>query len=365
MSFALTDYARTISLEIGMNDYSPDSGPASSRTEARRNEFFAPCRYVDCYRRLNFIDEGTYGTVFRARDVETKQIYALKQVKFDRDKNGFPVTALREINTLFSTSHPNIINLREVVVSPKLDKVYLVMEYAPHDLASLLERMERPYSASETKSLMRQLLSGISHLHHKWAIHRDIKPSNILLNHEGVLKICDFGLARHYSDPPSKSTPSVVTLWYRPPELLLGETQYSTGVDMWAAGCIFAELLLKRPLFQGKTELDQLSQIVQVLGAPTEARWNGFEQLPYAQRFHFKGAPRESRLRQTLAKANCATESATDLAERLFDYDPAKRISAENALRHAYFSELPAPKHPSLIQTFPSRRDIGDTDYDK
>lgn len=342
-----------------MGDYPPMSASGSLHTQTERTKFPAPCRYIDCYERLNFIDEGTYGTVFRAQDVKTKQIYALKQVKSDRDKNGFPVTALREINMLFATSHPNIINLHEVVVSPNLDQVYLVMEYAPHDLSTLLDRMSRPYSASEIKSLMRQLLSGISHLHRKWSMHRDIKPSNILLNHEGVLKICDFGLARQYSDPPSKSTPNVVTLWYRPPELLLGEARYSTGVDMWAVGCIFAELLLKRPLFTGRTELDQLSQIVQLLGVPTEERWCGFKDLPYAKRFSFKSVARESQLRKTLAKASSATENATHFAEQLFTYDPAKRISAENALRHPYFSELPGPKHPSLIQTFPSKRDSG------
>lgn len=341
-----------------MGDSSPASHPSRLSTHSESPAFPAPCRYVDCYERLNFIDEGTYGTVFRARDVKTKQFYALKQVKSDCDKNGFPVTALREINTLFSTSHPNIINLREVVVSPKLDQVYLAMEYAPHDLATLLESMTHPYSASEIKSLMRQLLSGLSHLHQKWSMHRDIKPSNILLNHEGVLKICDFGLARNFSQPPVKSTPNVVSLWYRPPELLLGETQYSTEVDMWAVGCVFAELLLKKPLFMGRTELDQLSQIVHLLGVPTEERWSGFKDLPYSHRFSFKSAPHESHLRKILAKASSATENAIRFAERLFSYDPTRRISAENALRHPYFSELPAPKHPSLIQTFPSKRDF-------
>lgn len=316
-----------------------------------------PCRYVDCYERLNYIDEGTYGTVFRARDIESGHVYALKHVKSDREKNGFPVTALREINTLFSTCHPNVIYLREVVVTPALDRVYLVMEYAPHDLASLLDRMNRPYSASEIKSLMRQLLSGVAHLHKNWLLHRDIKPSNILLNHEGILKICDFGLARKYSDPPSKCTPNLVTLWYRPPELLLGETQYSTGVDMWAVGCIFAELLLKRPLLRGKTEIDQLHQTVRLLGAPVESRWRGFNDLPYTHRFDFQSVAPNTRLPEVLAAAPSATKNAIQLAEQLLDYDPGRRLSAELALQHPYFCESPAPKHPSLIQTFPSARD--------
>lgn len=317
-----------------------------------------PCRSVDCYQRLNYIDEGTYGLVFRARDIATGEIYALKHVKSDHDKQGFPVTALREISTLFTVSHPNIVNLREVVVTSTLNKVYLVLEYAQHDLLTVLDRMKRPYPPSELKSLMHQLLSGVAHLHRHWLLHRDLKPANILLTDDGILKICDFGLARYYADPPASSyTPGVVTLWYRAPELLLGQRVYSTAVDTWAVGCIFAELLLLRPLIDGKTELDHISKMAQLLGAPSEDNWEGFSDMPNSRRLSFHNAPKHSLLTATLRSGvSHLTDSTIDLISKLLRYDPNKRISAADALKHPYFAEQPTAKPPSLIQTFPNFR---------
>lgn len=318
------------------------------------------CRSVDCYERLNFIDEGTYGLVFRARDVETHRIYALKQVKQNREKDGFPVTALREITTLFSVHHENIVNLREVVIGSTVDKIYLVMEYADHDLFSLLDRMNRPYSPSEIKSLLQQLLRGVAHLHGHWILHRDLKPSNLLLTNGGVLKICDFGLARNYADPLSKYTQGVATLWYRAPELLMASPIYSTPIDIWAVGCIFAELILMQPLFQGKGELDQISQIAELLGAPSEKNWSGYSELPNARRLAFRTCGDESHLKERLEalapNPAYVTETLLDLLSSMLLYDPKRRISAAVALCHPYFSELPAPKDPALIQTFPDDR---------
>ncbi|KAI0557694.1 Cyclin-dependent kinase [Gracilaria domingensis] len=321
-----------------------------------------PCRSVECYERLNFIDEGAYGRVFRARDIQSGNIYALKQVKLGHDKSGFPTTALREIATLFSVNHENVVNLREVVVGSTTDKIYLVMEYAEHDLLSLLERMKRPYSASEIKSLMLQLLRGVAHLHDNWILHRDLKPSNLLLSGRGVLKICDFGLARNYGDPLSKYSQGVVTLWYRAPELLMGSTIYSTAVDIWAVGCIFAELILLRPLLQGAGELDQLGKIAAMFGPPSEERWHGFSKLPNARRISFRRYG-ESNFRDQFYDGKgsstqrlCTSENALDLMEKMLLYDPEQRISADEALNHPYFSERPSPKDPSLIQTFPDDR---------
>lgn len=320
-----------------------------------------PCRSVECYERLNFIDEGTYGRVFRARDIQTGRIYALKQVKLGNERDGFPVTALREISTLFSVNHPNVVHLREVVVGSTTDKIYLVMEYAEHDLLSLLERMKRPYSASEIKSLMQQLLRGVAHLHDNWILHRDLKPSNLLLTGQGVLKVCDFGLARNYGDPLSKYTQGVVTLWYRAPELLMGSTLYSTAVDMWAVGCIFAELVLMRPLLQGKGELDQLGKIASMFGAPSEKCWAGFSKLPNSRRVSFRSYGEGNFTEHFYEGTGCTrrlriSNNAIDLMQSMLLYDPEKRISAADALNHPYFSERPGAKDPSLIQTFPDDR---------
>ncbi|KAJ1392463.1 Serine/threonine-protein kinase, active site [Sesbania bispinosa] len=238
------------------------------------------CRSVDEFERLNKIDEGTYGVVYRARDKKTGEIVALKKVKMEKEKEGFPLTSLREINILLSFHHPSIVDVKEVVVGSSLDSIFMVMEYMEHDLKGLMEAMKQPFSQSEVKCLMIQLLKGVKYLHDNWVLHRDLKTSNLLLNNRGELKICDFGLARQYGSPLKPYTHLVVTLWYRAPELLLGAKQYSTAIDMWSLGCIMAELLAKEPLFNGKTEFDQLDKIFRILGTPNETIWPGFSKLP-------------------------------------------------------------------------------------
>ncbi|XP_022776273.1 cyclin-dependent kinase G-2 isoform X2 [Durio zibethinus] len=238
------------------------------------------CRSVDEFERLNKIDEGTYGVVYRARDKKTGEIVALKKVKMEKEREGFPLTSLREINILLSFHHPSIVDVKEVVVGSNLDSIFMVMEYMEHDLKGLMETMKQPFSQSEVKCLMLQLLEGVKYLHDNWVLHRDLKTSNLLLNNQGELKICDFGLARQYGSPLKPYTHLVVTLWYRAPELLLGARQYSTAIDMWSLGCIMAELLSKEPLFNGKTEFDQLDKIFRTLTTPNETIWPGFSKLP-------------------------------------------------------------------------------------
>ncbi|XP_010484068.1 PREDICTED: cyclin-dependent kinase G1-like isoform X2 [Camelina sativa] len=245
-------------------------------------------RSVNNVQKLNKINEGTYGIVYRARDEKTKEIVALKKIKMKEDRfeeeYGFPLTSLREINILLSCNHPSIVNVREVVVGGKNDNdVYMVMEHLEHDLRGVMDTKKEPFSTSEVKCLMMQLLEGLSYLHTNWIIHRDLKPSNLLMNNSGELKICDFGMARQYGSPIKPYTQMVITQWYRPPELLLGAKEYSTAVDMWSVGCIMAELLSQKPLFPGKSELDQLQKIFSVLGTPNEANWPGFSSFPNAK----------------------------------------------------------------------------------
>lgn len=173
------------------------------------------CRSVNEFERLNRIDEGTYGVVFRARDKKTGEIVALKKVKMEKEREGFPLTSLREINILLSFHHPTIVDVKEVVVGNNLDSIFMVMEYMEHDLKALMETMKQPFSQSEVKCLMLQLLEGTKYLHDNWVLHRDLKTSNLLLNNRGELKICDFGLSRQYGIPLKPYTQLVVTLWYR------------------------------------------------------------------------------------------------------------------------------------------------------
>lgn len=225
------------------------------------------CRSVEEFQCLNRIEEGTYGVVYRAKDKRTEDIVALKRLKMEKEKEGFPITSLREINTLLKGQHPNIVTVREIVVGSNMDKIFIVMDYVEHDLKSLMETMrhkKQNFMPGEIKCLLKQLLMAVAHLHDNWILHRDLKTSNLLLSHKGILKVGDFGLAREYGSPLKAYTPIVVTLWYRAPELLLCTKEYSTPIDMWSVGCIFAELLLMNAVFPGKSEVDQLNRIFKV-----------------------------------------------------------------------------------------------------
>ncbi|KAG0484860.1 hypothetical protein HPP92_008747 [Vanilla planifolia] len=316
------------------------------------------CRSVDEFERLNKIDEGTYGVVYRARDKKTGEIVALKKVKMEKEREGFPLTSLREINILLSFHHPSIVDVKEVVVGSSLDSIFMVMEYMEHDLKALMETVKQPFSQSEVKCLMLQLLSGVKYLHDNWVLHRDLKTSNILLNNRGELKICDFGLARQYGSPLKPYTHLVVTLWYRAPELLLGAKEYSTAIDMWSLGCIMAELLAKEPLFNGKTEFDQLDKIFRTLGTPNAKIWPGFSKLP-GVKVNFVRQP-YNRLREKFPPTSFSgrptlSEAGFDLLNKLLTYDPEKRITAEAALNHDWFREVPLPKEKDFMPTFPAQ----------
>ncbi|EPQ28963.1 uncharacterized protein PFL1_03253 [Pseudozyma flocculosa PF-1] len=329
------------------------------------------CRSVYCYERLNHIEEGSYGVVFRARDKQTGEIVALKKLKMDGEKNGFPITSLREIRTLMQARHPNVVEVKEIVVGDTLTQIYIVMEFVEHDLKTLLSSMRTPFLQSEIKTLMKQLLSAVRLLHHSWIIHRDLKTSNLLMNNRGMMKVADFGLARTYGDPLGDMTGLVVTLWYRAPELLLNSPTYDESVDMWSIGCIFAELVTKEPLLPGKTELDQLHRIFRLLGPPNEHVWPGVSSLPLvrSKKVDIPSVPSSSSA-TSAAAANSATlesqraalrnrfryltENGVDLLSRLLCYDPAQRITADEALRHPYFAESPPPAHPDSFGSFPS-----------
>ncbi|KAI0322690.1 Pkinase-domain-containing protein [Amylostereum chailletii] len=311
-----------------------------------------PSRSVYSYERLNSIEEGSYGIVFRAKDKNTGDIVALKKLKLDEEKQGFPITALREINALMACRHENVVGIREVVVGDTLTQVFIVMDFIEHDLKTLLTLMPQPFLQSEIKTLMLQLLSAVAHCHSMWILHRDLKTSNLLMNNRGTIKVADFGLARRYGDPVGVGgmTQLVVTLWYRAPEILLGAKTYSTAVDMWSVGCIFAELLLKEPLFQAKGELELISMIFKLLGPPTNNTWPEYSTLPLAKTIALPSLqPHQFR-----SKFQYMTSAGIDLLMSLLTYDPDQRISAEEALQHPYFSESPLPKHPDLFGSFPS-----------
>ncbi|XP_016380739.1 cyclin-dependent kinase 11B-like isoform X3 [Sinocyclocheilus rhinocerous] len=338
------------------DNYVPESPPISPVELKRELPKYLPalqgCRSVEEFQCLNRIEEGTYGVVYRAKDKKTDEIVALKRLKMEKEKEGFPITSLREINTILKAQHPNIVTVREIVVGSNMDKIYIVMNYVEHDLKSLMETMKQPFLPGEVKTLMIQLLRGVRHLHDNWILHRDLKTSNLLLSHKGILKIGDFGLAREYGSPLKPYTPVVVTLWYRSPDLLLGAKEYSTAVDMWSVGCIFGELLTQKPLFPGKSEIDQINKVFKDLGSPSEKIWPGYSEMPAVKKMTFTEYPYNN-LRKRFGAL--LSDQGFDLMNKFLTYCPAKRISADEALKHEYFRESPLPIEPSMFPTWPAK----------
>ncbi|XP_011024397.1 PREDICTED: cyclin-dependent kinase G-2 [Populus euphratica] len=327
----------------------------------RRINMVEGCRSVFKYERLNEINEGTYGKVYKARDKKTGEFVALKKVKMDvgRDRYleecGVPLTSLREMNILMSFDHPSIVKVKEVVTG-NLDSVFMVMEYMEHDLKGVTQAMKQPFSTSEVKCLMLQLLEGVKYLHDNWVLHRDLKTSNILLNNKGELKVCDFWMSRQYSSPLKPHTSLVVTLWYRAPELLLGAKQYSIAVDMWSVGCIMAEMLTKEPLFTGKGEIDHLNKIFKTLGTPNETIWPGLSKLPGAKANFVKQPHNQLRKKFPFTPfigSPVLSDSGFDLLNKLLTYDLEKRITADDAVNHPWFHKVPLPKSKESMPTFP------------
>ncbi|KAK3944983.1 hypothetical protein QBC46DRAFT_250491 [Diplogelasinospora grovesii] len=288
------------------------------------------------------IGSGTYGKVFKGVNVYTKKLVALKRIRMEGEKDGFPVTAVREIKLLRSLSHKNIVNLQEVMV--ETNECFMVFEYLSHDLTGLLNHPNYTLDAAHKKHLAQQLFEGLDYLHTRGVLHRDIKAANILVSNEGVLKLADFGLARFYAKHHQLDyTNRVITIWYRSPELLLGETQYGPAVDIWSAACVMVEIFTKRAVFPGEgSEISQLDKIYSVLGTPNKTDWPNLIEMPWFEL-----------LRPNYRKPNVfaekykdhVTPAAFDLLAAMFRYDPAKRPTAAEVLQHEYFTtEQPPPR---------------------
>lgn len=292
---------------------------------------------IDKYERKEKIGEGTYGIVFKARDTTTGQLVALKQIRLETEDEGVPSTTIREISALRELKHENVVRLLEIAYTD--GRLTLVFEYLDRDLKKYLDLTHpNPLKPELVKSYMFQLLRGIDLCHGQRILHRDLKPHNLLIDANGLLKLADFGLARAFGIPLRSYTHEVVTLWYRAPEILLGSKHYSTPVDIWSAGCIFAEMATRRPLFMGDSEIDQIYRIFRILGTPNESVWPGFTQLPaYQPQF-----PRYSPT-QLATIVPQLDPDGIDLLQQMLTYDPAKRISAMRALQHPYFKDFVPP----------------------
>ncbi|XP_018843062.2 cyclin-dependent kinase B2-1 [Juglans regia] len=297
---------------------------------------------MDAYEKLEKVGEGTYGKVYKAKEKATGKIVALKKTRLHEDEEGVPPTTLREVSILRMLSRdPHVVRLIDVKQGQNKEGktvLYLVFEYMETDLKKFIRSFRQTgenIPARIVKSLMFQLCKGVAFCHGHGILHRDLKPHNLLMDPKTlVLKIADLGLARSFTVPIKKYTHEILTLWYRAPEVLLGSTHYSTAVDMWSVGCIFAELVTKQALFQGDSELQQLLHIFKLLGTPNEEMWPGVSSL-----MHWHEYPQWRPKPVSTAVPNL-DKDGLDLLSQMLQYEPSKRISAKKAMEHPYFDDL-------------------------
>ncbi|KAF9530825.1 Pkinase-domain-containing protein [Crepidotus variabilis] len=291
---------------------------------------------MDRYQKVEKVGEGTYGVVYKAKDLNTGEVVALKKIRLEAEDEGVPSTAIREISLLKELKDDNVVRLLDIVHADQ--KLYLVFEFLDVDLKRYMEtgnQNGKPITAPIVKRFTHQLVSGLLYCHSHRILHRDLKPQNLLIDKRDNLKLADFGLARAFGIPMRTYTHEVVTLWYRAPEVLLGSRHYATAIDMWSVGCIFAEMAMQGvPLFPGDSEIDQIFKIFRILGTPNEETWPNVSTLPdYKPTFPQWSRQDLSRVVSTL------DEAGLDFLKRTLIYDSAKRISAKRAMDHAYFAD--------------------------
>ncbi|OCK84352.1 cyclin-dependent protein kinase-like protein Ssn3 [Lepidopterella palustris CBS 459.81] len=333
-------------------------------------------KVIERYKIIGFISSGTYGRVYKAQG-KHGQVgeFAIKKFKPDKEGEiqytGISQSAIREMALCTELSHPNVVHTVEIILEDKC--IYIVFEYAEHDLLQIIHHhnqvTRQAIPARTIKSILYQLLQGLVYLHKNWVMHRDLKPANIMVTSAGKVKIGDLGLARLFYKPLHSlftGDKVVVTIWYRAPELLLGSRHYTPAVDLWAVGCIFAELLSLRPIFKGEEakmdskktvpfQRNQMQRIVEILGMPTKERWPLLASMPEYPHLNSlaSGNPRihrpvslekwyEQNLRNNRYPEGQSKDSpgaeGLSLLQALLEYDPQKRLTAEKALSHPYFS---------------------------
>lgn len=344
----------------GIRKESSENSGESKTLNQQTDAAYGNCRSVHHFQKIGRIGEGTYGFVYKALDKENnnKPVALKRIILHNEEADGFPLTSIREIRTLRSCDKcPFIVELLDVVVGKSRDAVFLAFEYCEHDLSMIMKRVDHPFRESEVKTLILQLLEAVEFIHSKWIVHRDIKLANLLYTKHGQLKLADFGLARKLSVPaPTDLTPVVMTLWYRAPEVLLETGNYSFAVDCWSVGCILAELLDSRPLFDGDSEMETISSIFRWLGAPSERIWPEISQAGLVEKglIDLWKEQRKYPYNMLSDRFPRLSPSGLDILQALLTFRPKNRLTAREARFHAYFETSPLPASQDFMPTFPS-----------
>ncbi|KAL3469279.1 kinase-like domain-containing protein [Aspergillus californicus] len=344
---------------------------ASIERDSNGSTRFTGCTSIREFEFLGKLGEGTFGEVYRARSKRDGHIVALKKILMHNERDGFPITALREIKLLKMLSHTNIMRLREMSVERskgegrKKPSMYMVFPYMEHDLSGLLENPAVHFTEAQIKCYMIQLLEGLKYLHGNCILHRDMKAANLLISNQGILQIADFGLARPFDESPPQPgkgggeakreyTTLVVTRWYRPPELLLQLRRYTSAIDMWGVGCVFGEMFKGKPILAGNSDLNQAHLIFSLVGTPTEENMPGWSSLPGCEGVKSFG----NRLGNLAEVFKNQSPIAVSLLTELLKLDWRKRVNAMDALKHPYFSTPPLPARPGDLPSFEDSHEL-------
>ncbi|KAM4853212.1 cyclin-dependent kinase-like 1 isoform 1-T1 [Thomomys bottae] len=290
---------------------------------------------MEKYEKLGKIGEGSYGVVFKCRNRDTGQLVAIKRFLESEDDPLIKKVALREIRMLKQLKHPNLVSLLEVF--RKRRRLHLVFEYCDHTVLHELDKYRKGVPEPLVRSITWQTLQAVNFCHKHNCIHRDVKPENILITKHSVIKLCDFGFARLLTGPSDYYTDYVATRWYRSPELLVGDTQYGPPVDVWAIGCVFAELLSGVPLWPGKSDMDQLYMIRKTLGDLIPRHQQVFNTNQY---FSGLAIPHHEDMEPLELKFPNISYPALGLLKGCLHMDPAERLTCEQLLQHPYFESI-------------------------
>ncbi|KAK3048949.1 serine/threonine protein kinase, CMGC, CDC2/CDK sub [Extremus antarcticus] len=346
-------------------------------TDPTQRRFRGSAKFTEYDQFPEKLGEGTFGIVSKARSKRTGKIVAMKKILMHNEKEGFPITALREVKILKMLCHPNVLRLEEMAVErqqsdekgksgKKRATLYMVMPYMDHDLSGMLTNPDITFNEAQIKCYMLQLLEGLRYLHDSHILHRDMKAANLLISNQGILQIADFGLARNYEGQSPQAgrgngesvrdyTSLVVTRWYRPPELLLTLRKYTPAIDLWGVGCVFGEMFERKPILEGKSDVDQCHRIFQLVGSPTDRTMPGWSELPGCdgtKDFETQQGNIEKRFGPHIGP------SGMDLLKKLLCLDWRKRINAIDALQHEYFTTAPLPARPEDLPKYEDSHEL-------